>query len=77
MGSMAEQAAVRVIHLEREPITLGQLLKLAGVVGTGGGAKQLLAQGQVRVDGQVEERRGRKLFKGQEVEVGGLRIRLA
>lgn len=74
---MDDQPDVQVIQLREEPITLGQLLKLAGLVDTGGEAKVLIAQGQVRVDGQVEHRRGRKLVRGQEVEVAGRRLRLA
>jgi len=74
---VVEEPNVQVIHLREEPITLGQLLKLAGLVDTGGEAKMLIAQGEVRVDGQVERRRGRKLVRGQEVEVAGRRLRLA
>lgn len=73
---MVGQPDVRVVQLRKEPITLGQLLKLVGLVDTGGGAKALLAEGQVRVDGVVERRRGRKLLRGQEVEVAGTRLRL-
>ncbi|BAS25864.1 RNA-binding protein [Limnochorda pilosa] len=64
------------VRLREEPITLGQLLKLAGLVSTGGAAKELLQRGVVQVDGQVETRRGRKLVRGQEVDVEGRRIRL-
>jgi ribosome-associated protein len=52
-------------------IKLDQFLKLAGVVSTGGQAKQLILTGQVRVNGQVETRRGRKLRFGDEVVVLG------
>ena len=52
-------------------IKLDQFLKLAGVVSTGGQAKQLILDGQVRVNGQVETRRGRKLRFGDEVVVLG------
>ncbi len=48
-------------------IKLDQFLKLAGVVSTGGQAKQLILAGQVRVNGEVETRRGRKLRLGDEV----------
>lgn len=52
-------------------IKLDQFLKLAGVVSTGGQAKQLILKGQVQVNGQVETRRGRKLRFGDEVVVLG------
>ncbi len=50
------------------PIALGQLLK--HVLGLSGGqAKQLIREGQVRVDGAVETRRGRRLRGGERVSV--------
>lgn len=52
-------------------IKLDQFLKLAGVVATGGQAKPLILAGQVRVNGEVETRRGRKLRSGDEVVVLG------
>ncbi len=51
-------------------ITLGQALKAANVAGTGGEAKVLIQAGEVRVNGEVETRRGRKLRRGDVVEVG-------
>jgi len=51
-------------------MTLGQALKAAGVVGTGGEAKVLIQYGEVRVNGETETRRGRKLQSGDVVEVG-------
>ncbi len=51
-------------------IALGQALKAASVVGSGGEAKILIQMGEVRVNGEVETRRGRKLRKGDVVEVG-------
>ena len=55
-------------------ITLGQALKAANVVGTGGEAKVLIQYGEVLVNGEVETRRGRKLEPGDVVEVGGERF---
>ncbi len=51
-------------------ITLGQALKASNLVGSGGEAKVLIQGGVVRVNGEVETRRGRKLQKGDVVEVG-------
>ena len=45
------------ITVERLPIALGALLKLAGQANTGGEAKRLIQLGQVRMDGVVERRR--------------------
>ena len=54
-----------------ETIKLDQFLKLAGVVATGGQAKALIQNGEVKVNGEVETRRGRKLREGDRVEVDG------
>jgi len=52
-------------------IKLDQFLKWAGVAPTGGQAKLLIQDGAVRVNGAVETRRGRRLHRGDRVEVGG------
>lgn len=62
--------------LQTEFITLGQLLKAAGVAGTGGETKAILAEDQVRVNGQLEARRGRKLRTGDVVQAGQTLIRI-
>ena len=67
---------MREVPIRGDMIRLGELLKLAGVVGTGGEAKLLLASTEVRVNGELESRRGRQLRSGDEVLVGdeGLRV---
>lgn len=50
-------------------IKLDQFLKLADCVSTGGMAKALLQEGHVQVNGELEERRGRKLYPGDKIEV--------
>ena len=57
-----------------EGTTLGQALKAASVVGSGGEAKVLIQAGEVFVNGEVETRRGRKLYEGDVVEVGDERM---
>ena len=54
----------------RGMIRLGQFLKLANLVDSGSDARELLLTGVVRVDGEVETRRGRQLVGGEVVEVG-------
>ncbi len=49
-------------------IKLDQLLKLAGWVGSGGQAKELIAAGEIKVNGDVETRRGKKLTTGDQVQ---------
>ena len=58
-------------NTRREYIKLDQFLKLADVVSTGGQAKFLILDGQVKVNGLVETRRGRKLYDGDRVEFAG------
>lgn len=55
-------------------ITLGQALKAADLVGSGGEAKVLIQAGEVRVNGEVETRRGRKLEEGDVLEIGDERL---
>ena len=66
----------RDVPIRGESIRLGQLLKLAGVVGGGGEGKALVAEGGVRVNGEREERRGRQLRAGDVVEAAGERLRV-
>ena len=59
------------------PINLTQVLKLAGWAETGGQAKALIADGQVRVNGEVELRKRRQMARGDVVElVGGPNVEL-
>ena len=55
-------------------MTLGQALKAADLVGSGGEAKVVIQDGEVRVNGEVETRRGRRLKEGDVVEVGDERL---
>jgi len=58
------------VAIRGEMIRLGQFLKLANLVGGGGEAKALLAEGDVLVNGESEARRGRQLHPGDIVQVG-------
>lgn len=62
--------------LRGEHITLDALLKATGWASSGGAAKITIAAGEVQVNGEVETRRGRKLRAGDEVTLGGQRVRL-
>jgi len=57
-------------------IRLGQLLKLAGLVDSGGEVRAVISSGAVTVGGIPELRRGRQLHDGDIVELGGLRVRV-
>ena len=60
--------------LRDEFIKLGQALKAAGLVESGVDAKEVIVQGLVVVNGEIETRRGRKLYDGDEVEFDGDKI---
>lgn len=57
-------------------IRLGQLLKVAGIVDSGGEAKELIADGSVTVNGEPETRRGRQLHAGDLLVAAGQEVRL-
>ena len=68
---------MREVAIRGDVIRLGQLLQFAGLVGTGGEAKLLLAEGAVTVNGEPETRRGRQLHAGDVVSVGEDEVRIA
>ena len=59
------------IRSGEESIRLGQLLKLVDAVPSGAQVKDVLAAGEVQVNGEVEERRGRQVRRGDVVSVTG------
>lgn len=58
------------IEPDEEYITLQSLLKMTNIVQTGGMVKAFLMEEKVMVNGETENRRGRKLYPGDEVSVG-------
>ena len=69
-------AGVEDIEIGPDGIRLGQLLKLANIAETGGMAKELLADGLVSVNGEVETRRGAQLSPGDVVACAGVELRI-
>ena len=67
---------MEIIHLRDDYIKLGQALKAAGLVESGVEAKLLIQDGQVKVNGQVEVQRGKKLVAGDIVEFDGETIKI-
>ena len=55
-------------------ISLDQFLKQAGLVGSGGQAKVVIQEGEVKLNGSVETRRGKKLSPGDVIEFAGERL---
>ncbi|GIN21941.1 MAG TPA: S4 domain-containing protein YaaA [Bacillus bacterium] len=60
------------IKIETDTITLGQFLKLADLIQSGGMAKWFLSEYTVLVNGEQEQRRGRKLAEGDLLEIIGV-----
>jgi ribosome-associated protein len=59
------------IIVNTEFITLGQFLKLAEVIQTGGMAKWFLSEHDIFINGEQDQRRGRKLYAGDKVQIAG------
>jgi ribosome-associated protein len=73
---MSDDRAVS-LTIGGRPINLTQVLKLSGSVLSGGEAKALIAEGRVRVNGEVELRKRRQMTVGDIVQIeGGTRIEL-
>ena len=65
---------MKKIAIQTEFIKLDSLLKFAGMVSTGGEAKELIADGQVQVCGEVCTMRGKKIRPGDTVTLGGVTV---
>ena len=59
------------LRKDEEYITLGVLLKIAGIIDTGGQAKYFLSENVVLVNNEEDNRRGRKLYHGDKVQIQG------
>lgn len=68
---------METIEIRDDFIKLGQALKKAGLVQTGAEAKERIENGEVQVDGEVELRRGRKLYDGAVVAWNGQQFRIS
>ena len=64
------------VSIADETIRLGQFLKLANLIDSGADAKAVIAEGLVRVNGDVETRRGRQLRAGDEIALAGRKARV-
>lgn len=64
------------IKLREEYIKLGQAIKAAGMVESGVEAKEVIQNGLVKVNGEIDTRRGKKLYAGDVVSFDGEEIRI-
>lgn len=65
------------ICITTDYIKLDSFLKMANLVGSGGEAKIIIGDGLVSVNGEIENRRGRKLYPGDRIELGGHKFTVA
>jgi len=70
-------AHIEDVPIRDQSIRLGQFLKLANLIDSGSDAKELMIQGAVTVNGEVETRRGRQLVPGDVVGLGGTQSRVS
>jgi ribosome-associated protein len=67
---------MRVVEIEEEPIELYKILKFESMVQSGGEAKFVIAEGLVRVNGEVETRKSKKIIAGDIIEFREEKIRI-
>lgn len=63
---------MRKIEINTEFIKLDQLIKFAGITQTGGESKNIIKDGRVFVNGEIVKERGKKIRKGDIVEIDGI-----
>lgn len=63
---------MKSLKIDTEFITLGQFLKAADIISTGGMAKWFLSENEILINGEKDQRRGRKLRSGDKIEIQGL-----
>ncbi|MCU1572972.1 MAG: RNA-binding protein [Micrococcaceae bacterium] len=77
MANDSTSGNIQNVPIRDDMIRLGQLLKLASLVEDGVEAADLIRNGLVKVNGEIEERRGRQLRAGDTVTVNGETVRIS
>ena len=67
---------MRIVEISKEPVELYKILKFEGMASSGGEAKSFIAEGLVRVNGEVETRKRKKIVSGDNIEFGNEKIRI-
>lgn len=71
---MAAVTPIETVLLDKEPVELYKILKFEGLACSGAQAKQLIDEGLVRVNGQTETRRRRKIINQDVIEIGDSKL---
>ena len=64
---------MKEVIIRTDYILLGQLLKFEGIISNGGESKTFLASNIVIINGEIDQRRGKKLYPGDQIEVLGIK----
>ncbi len=67
---------MQVIEITKEPVELFKILKFEGLVASGGEAKTVIAEGMVRVNGEIETRKRRKIVGGDIIAFADIEARV-
>jgi ribosome-associated protein len=70
------QDSVTKVIVRESPVELYKILKMENLAASGGEAKLLIADGQVKVNGEIETRKRKKIFPGDVVEFAGNRLQI-
>jgi ribosome-associated protein len=62
---------MNIIKISTEYIKLDQLMKFEGLAENGGHAKEIIGRGDVTINGEIETRRGRKIYRGYIIKYEG------
>lgn len=73
---MSDSASIADVSIGGDVIRLGQFLKFSGLLDSGGDAKEVIIDGYVQVNGEVDRRRGRQLRDGDVVTFEGRSVRV-
>lgn len=73
---MTDAAPIDDVSIGGDAIRLGQFVKFAGLLDSGGDVKEAIIDGYVTVNGEVDRRRGRQLQLGDVVGLDGRRVRV-
>ncbi len=73
---MGNENNIKIVEIQTEVVELYKLLKFEGLAPSGGLAKQLIGDGQVRVNGKIETRKRKKLTSGDVIEFDNNKLKL-
>lgn len=69
-------AIVEDVKIKENFITLGQFIKVLNLISSGGEAKSFLINMQIKINGENDNRRGRKLYKGDQIVINSKEYRI-